>query len=181
MPTSCSPYFYPRPPRGGRRHLLRPDLYRRHFYPRPPRGGRPKISDTTLGRDVFLSTPSARRATCFRWTNSQSSWVFLSTPSARRATAGAMWRKGGIRFLSTPSARRATGRVHLRGLRHRYFYPRPPRGGRPRLPRRSCRLFLFLSTPSARRATLSVLDTSVTATVFLSTPSARRATREATS
>ena len=23
---------------------------------------------------------------CFRWTNSQSSWVFLSTPSARRAT-----------------------------------------------------------------------------------------------
>ena len=22
------------------------------------------------------------------------------------------------------------GSVHLRGLRHRYFYPRPPRGGR---------------------------------------------------
>ena len=60
-----SRYFYPRPPRGGRpgifvkfhRHIL-------HFYPRPPRGGRLSTawmeqSDT----EIFLSTPSARRAT----------------------------------------------------------------------------------------------------------------------
>ena len=57
-------------------------------------------------------------------------------------------------FLSTPSARRATGpsRSFLPGCR--YFYPRPPRGGRPQRtyhvnPERS----IFLSTPSARRAT----------------------------
>ena len=43
-----------------------------------------------------------------------------------------------------------------------YFYPRPPRGGRPlnsgRTPKSFCR---FLSTPSARRATaygLNMLD-----------------------
>ena len=81
-------YFYPRPPRGGRRGRCRframPYPY---FYPRPPRGGRPgrcKHSERSTG---FLSTPSARRATrcgfppvTYR--------AFLSTPSARRATCG---------------------------------------------------------------------------------------------
>ena len=34
-------YFYPRPPRGGRRRTLcRNRLRHRYFYPRPPRGGR---------------------------------------------------------------------------------------------------------------------------------------------
>ena len=37
-----------------------------------------------------------------------------------------------MRFLSTPSARRATGSSSHRPCRCRYFYPRPPRGGRPR-------------------------------------------------
>ena len=34
-------------------------------------------------------------------------------------------------FLSTPSARRATLRDDLQRVVPRYFYPRPPRGGRP--------------------------------------------------
>ena len=56
-------------------------------------------------------------------------------------------------FLSTPSARRATQRHGPPWQRAFYFYPRPPRGGRP-----SFRTFftagaIFLSTPSARRAT----------------------------
>ena len=57
-------YFYPRPPRGGRRFppvLLR-GIYR-DFYPRPPRGGRRVLVDVLVHRLVFLSTPSARRAT----------------------------------------------------------------------------------------------------------------------
>ena len=33
------------------------------FYPRPPRGGRHAILDQPLAKSVFLSTPSARRAT----------------------------------------------------------------------------------------------------------------------
>ena len=37
-------YFYPRPPRGGRRYIWDLDKAKGwgHFYPRPPRGGRPK-------------------------------------------------------------------------------------------------------------------------------------------
>ena len=34
-----------------------------NFYPRPPRGGRPNLPTTGVKRKIFLSTPSARRAT----------------------------------------------------------------------------------------------------------------------
>ena len=55
--------FYPRPPRGGRRHhrgqLQEPE----HFYPRPPRGGRRNDIQAMQNAVLFLSTPSARRAT----------------------------------------------------------------------------------------------------------------------
>ena len=34
-------YFYPRPPRGGRRRSRGSPSCQRNFYPRPPRGGRP--------------------------------------------------------------------------------------------------------------------------------------------
>ena len=102
---------------------------------------------------IFLSTPSARRATVnvhmavihdgisihalreegdmtmYRHKTRQQ--VFLSTPSARRATPASVGFAVAVsRFLSTPSARRATGLglLLLRLVGH--FYPRPPRGGR---------------------------------------------------
>ena len=78
--------------------------------------------------------------------------IFLSTPSARRATSRFWILCSSIQFLSTPSARRATlfsststqmGRISIHALReegdpvhpacpwsHYDFYPRPPRGGR---------------------------------------------------
>ena len=81
--------------------------------------------------------------------------LFLSTPSARRATFSIMPMSLTLRFLSTPSARRATGTVQPRAMHRpisihalreegdilwhsgtkagRDFYPRPPRGGRPAL------------------------------------------------
>ena len=37
-----------------------------------------------------------------------------------------------------------------------YFYPRPPRGGRPLPVTLFCLLRIFLSTPSARRATIDL-------------------------
>ena len=107
-PSLPTPYFYPRPPRGGRPinfntdvladpisiHALREEgdlrllgrsLHSFYFYPRPPRGGRPWILLTTSRASRFLSTPSARRATsCARRWRIISK--FLSTPSARRAT-----------------------------------------------------------------------------------------------
>ena len=55
--------FYPRPPRGGRLGYNTLAAIQQDFYPRPPRGGR---LDEVLPGDtfnVFLSTPSARRAT----------------------------------------------------------------------------------------------------------------------
>ena len=82
----------------------------------------------------------------------QGNVLFLSTPSARRATFFKLMPRGKIKFLSTPSARRATqpygcGRIctgiSIHALREEgdmslpryapataYFYPRPPRGGR---------------------------------------------------
>ena len=56
-------YFYPRPPRGGRPPCRHPADRPSNFYPRPPRGGRPPSKDILMGLPLFLSTPSARRAT----------------------------------------------------------------------------------------------------------------------
>ncbi len=58
-----------------------------------------------------------------------------------------------VSFLSTPSARRATRVSRVRARERNYFYPRPPRGGRPEDDMLAFESFLFLSTPSARRAT----------------------------
>ena len=57
-------YFYPRPPRGGR-HVGTPEheVRRSYFYPRPPRGGRQNAEVRCNRAVLFLSTPSARRAT----------------------------------------------------------------------------------------------------------------------
>ncbi len=169
--------FYPRPPRGGRRHLAHRNGQLDYFYPRPPRGGRLHQEGAGSGR-CTISIHALREEgdgplTCAFDISSQ----FLSTPSARRATvAEASAVREEILFLSTPSARRATAHLRCSYYRQWYFYPRPPRGGRPQSctlnlpcyenfyprPPRGGRRFrrvcvrcprLFLSTPSARRAT----------------------------
>ena len=145
------------------------------FYPRPPRGGRQWLRPRAAFAQKFLSTPSARRAT----TVHSPSWgrvaEFLSTPSARRATREAMAES--LEYVISIHALREEGDNHRPRLcvRHRYFYPRPPRGGRPSWKSPIRRFFEFLSTPSARRATTS-LFAAAAAQRFLSTPSARRAT-----
>ena len=79
----------------------------------------------------FLSTPSARRATPWLKIISKYRYKFLSTPSARRAT-----------FVSSLSSGSGSISIHalreegdvgggLRRMNGIYFYPRPPRGGRP--------------------------------------------------
>ena len=57
--------FYPRPPRGGRPPRLLTVTRAGNFYPRPPRGGRLVATFILLSIRVFLSTPSARRATIY--------------------------------------------------------------------------------------------------------------------
>ena len=123
--------FYPRPPRGGRPRLLLPCIRKPgNFYPRPPRGGRQTECHSDLKRILFLSTPSARRATACFPPRPRKQGEFLSTPSARRATSIPRKAFEEFVFLSTPSARRAT-------------YPK----------KTGKQYALFLSTPSARRAT----------------------------
>ena len=208
--------FYPRPPRGGRRAVLAERLNHgcisihalreegdqsctlnlpchKNFYPRPPRGGRQARKSRTVRSILFLSTPSARRATR-QIEHDRKKAQFLSTPSVRRATSPSFCRSSARQeFLSTPSVRRATGtskgiqdckRISIHALREegdsgdpvaflaihrflstpsarratatrtgavqsgRYFYPRPPRGGR---------LFSFLCGGSGLRISIHAL------------------------
>ena len=99
------------------------------FYPRPPRGGRPIVLASGDLLAIFLSTPSARRATR-RLPASAPIIGFLSTPSARRAT----YVPANVVFQEKISihALREEGdyRVACKTTANRNFYPRPPRGGR---------------------------------------------------
>ena len=146
-------YFYPRPPRGGRRcGRGSASKWRNYFYPRPPRGGRRTAMKNVLVDMLFLSTPSARRATpvC----GDQKLGQDISIHALREEGD---WPKTTAGSLSSN------------------FYPRPPRGGRPTSVGCVTFWFRFLSTPSARRATpVGLHDEAVGQ--FLSTPSARRAT-----
>ena len=62
-PAACPRYFYPRPLRGGRPTTTTPASRRSNFYPRPLRGGRRTVPENREDGRIFLSTPSARRAT----------------------------------------------------------------------------------------------------------------------
>ena len=80
--------FYPRPPRGGRRLQAGTACKVRHFYPRPPRGGRHNDVDKFIASFDFYPRPprgGRRRGQQARGVTK----VFLSTPSARRATTAA--------------------------------------------------------------------------------------------
>ena len=79
-----------------------------NFYPRPPRGGRLHRQRSSAGFTLFLSTPSARRATY------ELKLLGIDTVIS-------------IHALREEGDRPSGGCIH----RGTYFYPRPPRGGRP--------------------------------------------------
>ena len=87
--------------------------------------------------------------------------LFLSTPSARRATDASPTWEDITQFLSTPSARRATRSASAPCRSAGHFYPRPPRGGRPHDLAGLREVGVFLSTPSARRATAQMQEVPV--------------------
>ena len=101
--------------------------------------------------------------------------VFLSTPSARRATKDGTMTIMASKFLSTPSARRATRRARLLRRGEPISIHALREEGDVGEYVTDLKAWLFLSTPSARRATD---DNTFIQTYFqfLSTPSARRAT-----
>ena len=164
-------------------HALREegDTYRwstlkkpRYFYPRPPRGGRLRMLLNSALISLFLSTPSARRATLLTPRGADVDRYFYPRPPRGGRQLSTSDMAQGRRFLSTPSARRATVNsfnVYIDGV----FLSTPSA-------RRATTAavgydddYEFLSTPSARRAT-QVIHKSINIKIFLSTPSARRAT-----
>ena len=102
---------------------------------------------------MFLSTPSARRATKRERRRRSLVCCFYPRPPRGGRLSPLVVRLSSSSFLSTPSARRATGNACHRVLVGQRFYPRPPRGGRPGPDLTRARGAWFLSTPSARRAT----------------------------
>ena len=79
--------FYPRPPRGGRRLPACETRKVRHFYPRPPRGGRP-LAELQNIMIRAISIHALREEGDQRGgLDAAKKLLFLSTPSARRATA----------------------------------------------------------------------------------------------
>ena len=103
-------------------------------------------------------------------------WLFLSTPSARRATDDNTFIQTYFQFLSTPSARRATASGRQRHHQRRISIHALREEGDILHSAGVASLQIFLSTPSARRATVVVLRVVGCQFGFLSTPSARRAT-----
>ena len=177
MRRYCCPrtYFYPRPPRGGRPGI-RPALSAlRYFYPRPPRGGRPLYGAARQGvRGISIHALREEGDSGCNAGHNLSD-VFLSTPSARRATKQPVF-SNNRRIISIHALREEgdgvqVSRCHLLGN----FYPRPPRGGRRDTKAAFAPSHEFLSTPSARRATRQ-MELFEEMEEFLSTPSARRAT-----
>ena len=109
--------FYPRPPRGGR---PMPTMYcgwkRCYFYPRPPRGGRLYIFQLYNQYNLFLSTPSARRATYPLLCNIPLSMISIHALREEGDPYGGQKDKSWGTFLSTPSARRATAKTETKSL-----------------------------------------------------------------
>ena len=115
----------------GDRLSTRPPRTLSHFYPRPPRGGRLLINHQTHIIRLISIHALREEGDINVSSYAQTTAGFLSTPSARRATGtGFPLIRSFQTFLSTPSARRATLLMSLTRSRTRYFYPRPPRGGR---------------------------------------------------
>ena len=89
--------------------------------------------------DIFLSTPSARRATNYKMLKKMSNVISIH---ALREEGDLQMMSGllsNLAFLSTPSARRATSCICSYSPAGHYFYPRPPRGGRLHLLRPATR------------------------------------------
>ena len=124
-------YFYPRPPRGGRPFRVPFHLFHLfYFYPRPPRGGRHPATGLCPDTQTISIHALREEGDLPAIASLSAKNLFLSTPSARRATSTRSWASATSGFLSTPSARRATPPWMKLPCRISHFYPRPPRGGR---------------------------------------------------
>ena len=153
-PPDALRYFYPRPPRGGRRWYHAGQLPCGYFYPRPPRGGRPLrlilgVSGQHISIHALREEGDGETTSCCP----ASSYFYPRPPRGGRQD-----------------------RVQFGNVTGMDFYPRPPRGGR-QLSRTGSFGMTKISIHALREegdSTLWLLEPFFTE--FLSTPSARRAT-----
>ncbi len=192
-------YFYPRPLRGGRQ-LARVSVSQHNRFLSTPSARRATDSNRAVRQQLyeFLSTPSARRATSsFPWPcpgcpisihalREEGDAVDARPVHPAGISIHALREEGDVdvvrcaefhgQFLSTPSARRATILSRGGGCTVAYFYPRPPRGGRP-AGGDDGEPYTTISIHALREEGDDALQSLlVCARLFLSTPSARRAT-----
>ena len=131
-PGATIEYFYPRPPRGGRPNRnRRRNRQSNHFYPRPPRGGRLKQLLPYI-KPYLISIHALREEGDVT--------IFFHGIPPYKISIHALREEGdgGAGVLPHPKG------ISIHALREEgdggvakatpllsYFYPRPPRGGRP--------------------------------------------------
>ena len=161
--------------------------------------GEPRRKSRSNLWSIFLSTPSARRATDVELELRLADLNFYPRPPRGGRLLESATRTPVVIFLPPPSARRATSASRRHRQHRANFYPRPPRGGRrakstaksgpinfyPRPPRGGRHGAWWDSWDSGaisihalrEEGDSSISRTATTTAQFLSTPSARRATR----
>ena len=147
-----------------------------YFYPRPPRGGRLSKSGTNDEQVIFLSTPSARRATLDEIYHALHDSI--SIHALREEGDGLQKALSEIGEISIHALREEgdSKSTHCQSERM-YFYPRPPRGGRRETGAMSVTPINISIHALREEGDLAVQAATITLKAFLSTPSARRATQ----
>ena len=148
-----------------------------YFYPRPPRGGRPTTWTTRPRHRKFLSTPSARRATSFAYAGKLLFPISIHALREEGDGKAAGWPQAQPYFYPRPPRGGRQGRAQCRCP----LSPISIHALREEGDRKPGRFYQALQTISIHalreegdwRGTKSLLSLSA----FLSTPSARRATK----
>ncbi len=150
-----------------------------NFYPRPPRGGRRSCRPHSQTGSA-ISIHALREEGDRHWHIGQSRTLqFLSTPSARRATAPDLWNICATWYFYPRPPRGGRPISSNSRAQKPDFYPRPPRGGRlcQGIQQGNTRVNFYPRPPRGGR--LRVRLSRHPGKQFLSTPSARRATSAA--
>ena len=102
------------------------------FYPRPPRGGRRYPIEIVEDATLFLSTPSARRATIAVCPTTGQISISIHALREEGDLDAVQWRCAHLHFYPRPPRGGRPRPCRPSSARREYFYPRPPRGGRQR-------------------------------------------------
>ena len=148
----------------------------RNFYPRPPRGGRRRGQQARGVTKVFLSTPSARRATRRRARRNGVGAISIHA-LREEGDSNTSYQRAMADMISIHALREEGDAIIVSvGLILSNFYPRPPRGGRRLVGTDDCESHDISIHALREEGDFVLCDRFSSFLRFLSTPSARRAT-----